>query len=75
MNALNITPPTTIPPKTVRRLFNFLSAIHTASASVMVSDIADLMDGPQRHTMLVLQRVIMLGELAVNRVRDNHRPG
>ena len=46
-----------------------------ASASVMVSDLTDLTDGPQRQTMLVLQRVIMLGELAVNRVLDNHKPG
>lgn len=46
-----------------------------ASASVMVSDLADLTDGPRRQTMLVLQRVIMLGELAVNRVLDNHKPG
>lgn len=47
-----------------------------ASASVMVSDLTDLTDGPRRQTMLVLQRVILLGELAVNRVLDNHKlPG
>jgi len=46
-----------------------------SSASVMASDIADSMDGPQRRTMLVLQQVIKLGELAVNRVLDNHKPG
>jgi hypothetical protein len=46
-----------------------------ASASAMVNDLTDLTDGPRRQTMLVLQRVIMLGELAVNRVLDNHKPG
>jgi hypothetical protein len=46
-----------------------------ASASAMVNDLVDLTDDPRRQTMLVLQRVIMLGELAVNRVLDNHKPG
>jgi hypothetical protein len=46
-----------------------------ASARAMVSDLVDLTDGPRRHTMLVLQRVILMGELAVNRVLDNHKPG
>jgi hypothetical protein len=46
-----------------------------ASASAMVSDLTDVTDGPRRQTMLVLQRVIMLGELAVNRLLDNHKPG
>lgn len=46
-----------------------------ASASVLVNNLAQLTDGPRRQTMLVLQRVIMLGELAVNRVLDNHKPG
>jgi hypothetical protein len=46
-----------------------------ASASVMVNDLTALADGPRRQTMLVLQRVIMLSELAVNRVLDNHKPG
>nr|WP_283184667.1 hypothetical protein [Pseudomonas sp. PMCC200367] len=41
----------------------------------MTSDIAGQMEGPQRKTMLVLQQVIMMGELAVNRVLDNHKPG
>jgi hypothetical protein len=31
------------------------------------------MDGSQRRAMLVLQQVIMLSELAVNRVLDNYR--
>ena len=46
-----------------------------ASASAMVNDLADITDGPRRQTMLVLQRMIMLGELAVNRVLDNHKLG
>lgn len=45
-----------------------------ASASVMASDIAGLLEGPQRNTMLALQQVIMLGELAVNRALDNIDP-
>ena len=42
-----------------------------ASASVMASDIAALVEGTHRNTLLALQQVIMLGELAVNRVLDN----
>ncbi|RON45215.1 DUF6124 family protein [Pseudomonas frederiksbergensis] len=46
-----------------------------ASATEMASEIASTMDGPQRRKMLMLQQVIRLGELAVNRVLDNHKPG
>jgi hypothetical protein len=45
------------------------------SATEIASEIASTMDGPQRRRMLVLQQVIRLGELAVNRVLDNHKPG
>ncbi|MGF6111464.1 DUF6124 family protein [Pseudomonas frederiksbergensis] len=45
------------------------------SARKMVNDLVDLTDGERRHTMLVLHRVILMGELAVNRVLDNHKPG
>jgi len=45
-----------------------------ASANAMVSDLAALMDGTQRNTMLAVQQVIMLGELAVNRALDNVGP-
>jgi hypothetical protein len=45
-----------------------------ASASVLASDFANLMTGPHRHTVLALQQIIMLGELAVNRVLDNLNP-
>lgn len=42
-----------------------------ASASVMASEFAGVLEGPHRNTMLALQQVLMLGELAVNRVLDN----
>jgi hypothetical protein len=42
-----------------------------ASASIMTSDIAAYVDIPQRHTILAIQQIIMLAELAVNRVLDN----
>jgi hypothetical protein len=42
-----------------------------ASASVMLSDFAGLLDGPSRNTPLGIQQVVMLGELAVNRALDN----
>jgi len=45
------------------------------SASDMASEIASLMDGPQRNKMLLLQQAIMLSGLVVNRVLDNHKPG
>lgn len=45
-----------------------------ASASVMASDFAGFLEGTHRNTMLGIQQVIMLGELAVNRVLDNIAP-
>ncbi|WP_053163905.1 DUF6124 family protein [Pseudomonas sp. P1.8] len=46
-----------------------------ASASVMASEFAGVLEGVHRNTMLALQQVLMLGELAVNRVLDNvHKP-
>jgi hypothetical protein len=42
-----------------------------ASASVLASDFAGFLEGPQRNTMLAIQQVIMLGELAVNRALNN----
>ncbi|SDO13487.1 hypothetical protein SAMN04489798_2118 [Pseudomonas arsenicoxydans] len=41
-----------------------------ASASVMAGDFATSLVGPQRHTVLAIQQVVMLAELAVNRVLD-----
>ncbi|MHC8289771.1 DUF6124 family protein [Pseudomonas sp. XS1P51] len=45
-----------------------------ASASVMASDFASFLEGPQRSTLLGIQQIIMLGELAVNRALDNLDP-
>jgi len=45
-----------------------------ASASVMANDLAGFVDGPQRNSLLGIAQVIMLGELAVNRVLDNLVP-
>ncbi|KNH46767.1 DUF6124 family protein [Pseudomonas lini] len=45
-----------------------------ASASVLASDFANNLIGPQRHTALAIQQVIMLAELAVNRALDNVDP-
>jgi hypothetical protein len=42
-----------------------------ASASVMLSDFAGLLDTPYRHTVLGIAQVVMLGELAVNQALDN----
>ncbi|WP_339526990.1 DUF6124 family protein [Pseudomonas sp. EL_65y_Pfl2_R96] len=41
-----------------------------ASASVTLSDFAGLMEGPHRNTLLGIQQVVMLGELAVNRALE-----
>jgi hypothetical protein len=45
-----------------------------ASASVMASNVAASLEGTQRSNVLALQQVIMLGELAVNRMLDNFVP-
>jgi len=45
-----------------------------ASASVMASDFANFLDGPQRSMLLGIQQVIMLADLAVNRALDNIAP-
>jgi len=37
----------------------------------MASDFAGMIDAPQRHVLLGIAQLIMLGELAVNRVLDN----
>jgi hypothetical protein len=41
-----------------------------ASASIMLGDVAALVDGPIRRTLLGIAQVVMLGELAVNRALD-----
>ncbi|MBF6037296.1 hypothetical protein BK660_24400 [Pseudomonas brassicacearum] len=45
-----------------------------ASASVMASNVAASLEGTHRSNVLALQQVIMLGELAVNRMLDNFVP-
>ncbi|MCO8313923.1 DUF6124 family protein [Pseudomonas mandelii] len=45
-----------------------------ASASVLATDFANNLIGPQRHTALAIQQTIMLAELAVNRALDNVDP-
>ncbi|WP_426206300.1 DUF6124 family protein [Pseudomonas sp. TWP3-1] len=42
-----------------------------ASAKVMANDFAGMLDASQRHVLLGIAQLIMLGELAVNRVLDN----
>jgi hypothetical protein len=47
-----------------------------ASATVMASDFAGVLEGSHRKTMLALQQIIVLGQMAVNRVLDNvGKPG
>ncbi|WP_207867154.1 DUF6124 family protein [Pseudomonas sp. 58(2021)] len=41
------------------------------SAKTMASDFAGMIDTPQRHVLLGIAQLIMLAELAVNRVLDN----
>ncbi|RON38087.1 hypothetical protein BK666_30525 [Pseudomonas frederiksbergensis] len=45
-----------------------------SSARAMVNDLVELTDGPRRQTMLVLHRSLLMGEMAANRVLDNHKP-
>ncbi|MDR7282151.1 hypothetical protein J2X84_000966 [Pseudomonas corrugata] len=52
-----------------------VSACETmASASVMLSDFAGQVEGSQRNKVLGIQQVVMLGELAVNRMLDRLDP-
>ncbi|WP_409318001.1 DUF6124 family protein [Pseudomonas sp. KCJK9016] len=41
------------------------------SAKTMASDFAGMLDAPQRHVLSGIGQLIMLAELAVNRVLDN----
>ncbi|MCP1444493.1 hypothetical protein J3D54_003625 [Pseudomonas sp. GGS8] len=77
---------TQIPPRRPNTIFTIDAAVDDetllvdaweslTSAREMVNDLAELADGSRRYTMLVLQRVILMGELAVKRVLDNHKPG
>ena len=42
-----------------------------ASASVMTSNFAGYLEGPHRHTAMAIQQIVMLAELAVNRMLDS----
>ncbi|MBB3243668.1 hypothetical protein FHW68_005245 [Pseudomonas sp. Tn43] len=42
-----------------------------AQASVMATDFAGYLEGPHRHTAMAIQQIVMLAELAVNRMLDN----
>ncbi|WLG45005.1 DUF6124 family protein [Pseudomonas sp. FP1740] len=42
-----------------------------AQASVMASDFTGYLEGPHRHTAMAIQQIVMLAELAVNRMLDN----
>ena len=45
-----------------------------ASANVMANDLVDHLEGTSRNALLGIAQVIMLGELAVNRVLDQLDP-
>ncbi|WP_433769898.1 DUF6124 family protein [Pseudomonas putida] len=45
-----------------------------ASAHVMTLDLADRTEGPNRHFLLGIAQIIMLGELSVNRALDQLHP-
>ena len=42
-----------------------------AQANVMASDFSGYLEGPHRHTAMAIQQIVMLAELAVNRMLDN----
>ncbi len=44
------------------------------SACVMINDLAGMLEGTHRRTLLGIAQVVMLGELAVNQVLDNLVP-
>ncbi|MNG38214.1 hypothetical protein D3C84_1258300 [compost metagenome] len=37
----------------------------------MAGDFAGYLEGPHRHTAMAIQQIVMLAELAVNRMLDN----
>jgi hypothetical protein len=45
-----------------------------ASATIMLGDLAALLEGTHRRTLLGISQVVMLGELAVNKALDNVDP-
>ncbi|MCF4998895.1 hypothetical protein GIW70_23865 [Pseudomonas syringae] len=70
-------PPTTIyaiAPNIVNEELLANACESLTSASLMLSDFAGLLSTPQRHRLIGIQQVVMLGELAVNRMLDNLKP-
>jgi hypothetical protein len=81
----HLNPPKDAPSHQPSTLFTIVPDINTetllahaceslASASVMASDLAGFVEGPQRNALLGIAQIIMLGELAVNRALDNLDP-
>ena len=77
--------PTPNPPRNPSPMFSISPGINNetllahaceslASASVMTNDFATFLEGSQRNTALAIAQIIMLAELAVNRVLDNLDP-
>jgi hypothetical protein len=44
------------------------------SACVMINDLAEMLEGTRRRTLLGIAQVVMLGELAVNQMLDDLVP-
>ena len=75
-------PGSTLPPRRTRRMYAVTADFKNeemvadasetlASARTIASDFAHLLPASQRRTLLGIAQLIMLGELAVNRVLDN----
>ncbi|MFJ2483096.1 DUF6124 family protein [Pseudomonas sp. NPDC087598] len=75
-------PGSTPPPRRVRRMYAVTADFKNeemladasetlASARTIANDFAHLVPASQRRTLLGIAQLIMLGELAVNRVMDN----
>jgi hypothetical protein len=77
---------TQIPPRSSGTFFTIDAAVDDetllvevyeslSTARKMVNDLVELTEGPRRHTMLVLHRSLLMGEMAADRMLDNHKPG
>ncbi|MEO6681012.1 MAG: hypothetical protein ABIO21_27050 [Pseudomonas sp.] len=77
---------TQIPPRSSGTFFTIDAAVDdetllveafesVSSVRKMLNDLAELEDGPRRHTLLVMHRSLLIGEMEVNRVLDNYKPG
>ncbi|MGO3921235.1 DUF6124 family protein [Pseudomonas sp. QLc11A] len=85
LGALPCSNPRPTPPRNPSPMFSISPGINNetllahaceslASASVMTNDFATFLEGSQRNTALAIAQIIMLAELAVNRVLDNLDP-